>query len=475
MPSAPPTDLAFAEATDLEAAIRSRQLSPVELLDSVLERAERLQPILHPFVTLAGDRARETAKSAEAAVMRGANGLGPLHGLPVSVKDLEPTAGLRTTYGSKFFENNIPDVDGGVTTRLREAGAIIFGKTNTPHFGHKDMCDNLVAETTRNPWKLDRTPGGSSGGAACATAAGIGPLAHGTDGAGSIRIPAALCGVFGFKPSLGLVPYWPNADFWAARSHAGPITRTVRDAALMLNAIAGPDPRDAVSLDLPTRDWLQIFDKSDLKALRVAWSPDFGYAAVDPEVRRITSAAVTAFAELGAEIDEVNPTWDNPRDWAEILWDWTTASRNIEHFQERPEWFEPTMRQQIEHGAALSGMEVGQAQLARTAFYEQARKFMERHDLLVSPQMPLVAWPVDAWPQEIDGQPTPRLFDRLPFTFPFNLTGWPAATLPCGFNSEGLPVALQVVTGWHQDALCLQAAAAFESARPWASKRPPTS
>lgn len=473
MPSAPPTDLAYAAATDLVAAIRSRQLSPVELLDSVLARAEQLQPIIHPFVTLDSERARKTAREAEAAVLRSGDGLGPLHGLPVSIKDLEPTMGLRTTYGSKFFENHIPDFDGGVASKLRAAGAIIFGKTNTPHFGHKDMCDNLVCETTRNPWKLDRTPGGSSGGAACSIAAGIGPLAHGTDGAGSIRIPAALCGVFGFKPSLGLVPYWPNADFWAARSHAGPITRTVRDAALMLNAIAGPDPRDAVSLDLPDRDWLAVVDSANLRGLRVAWSPDFGYAPVDPEVRRITTQAVQAFTELGCQVEEATPTWDNPRDWAEILWDFTTATRNIDHFKEHPVWFEPTMRQQIEHGAGLSALEVGQAQLARTAFYEQARKFMEGYDLLVSPQMPLVAWPVDAWPTEIDGRPATRLFDRLPFTFPFNLTGWPAASLPCGFNSEGLPVALQVVTGWHKDSLCMQAAAAFETARPWASQRPP--
>jgi Asp-tRNA(Asn)/Glu-tRNA(Gln) amidotransferase A subunit family amidase len=331
------------------------------------------------------------------------------------------------------------------------------------------MCDNLLGPPTRNPWNLERTPGGSSGGAAAAVAAGIGALAHGSDGAGSIRIPAALCGVFGFKPSLGLVPYWPNPDFWAARSHNGPLTRTVRDAALMLNTLAGPDPRDAMSLDLPARDWVAVCDSAKLDGLRVAWSPDFGYAAVDPEVRRITSAAVAAFAELGCVVEEVNPPWDNPAPWAELLWDFTTASRNLDRARQRPDWIEPTLFAQIDHGAHATSMEIGQAQLARTAFYEQARRFMERFDLLVTPQMPCVAWPVDGAPREIDGRPTPRMFDRLPFTFPFNMTGWPAATLPCGFNSEGLPIALQVVTGWHQDALCLQAAAAFESRRPWSA------
>jgi Asp-tRNA(Asn)/Glu-tRNA(Gln) amidotransferase A subunit family amidase len=253
------TALDYAPATDLVEAIRTRRLSPVEVLEDVLQRAERLQPSLHPFMTIDADRARDAARDAEAAVMRG-DSLGPLHGLPVSVKDLEPTAGLRTTYGSKFFEDFVPDFDGAVAGRLRSAGAILFAKSNTPHFGYKDLCDNLLGPPTRNPWNLERTPGGSSGGAAAAVAAGIGPLAHGSDGAGSIRIPAALCGVFGFKPSLGLVPYWPNPDFWAARSHNGPITRTVRDAGLMLNALAGPDPRDPVSLDMPPRDWLAVCD-----------------------------------------------------------------------------------------------------------------------------------------------------------------------------------------------------------------------
>src|SRR5438477_881197 len=274
------TALDYAPATDLVEAIRARRLSPVEVLEDVLQRAERLQPSLHPFMTIDADRARNAARDAEAAVTRG-DSLGPLHGLPVSVKDLEPTAGLRTTYGSKFFEDFVPDFDGAVAGRLRSAGAILFAKSNTPHFGYKDLCDNLLGPPTRNPWNLERTPGGSSGGAAAAVAAGIGPLAHGSDGAGSIRIPAALCGVFGFKATFGLVPYWPNPDLWSARSHNGPLSRTVRDAALMLNAIAGADARDVLSIDSPQTDWLPVCDERDISGLRVAWSPDFGYAPVD--------------------------------------------------------------------------------------------------------------------------------------------------------------------------------------------------
>jgi len=286
------TDLCFTPATELAAMMRRRTLSPVELMDAVLARIEALNPRLNAYLTIDAERAREQAKAAEAAVMRGET-LKPLHGLPVSIKDLEPSAGLRCTYGSKFFEHNIADFDGVVTGRVKAAGGIVLGKTNTPHYGYKDMCDNLIGPPCRNPWKLERTSGASSGGAAAAVAAGLGPVAHGSDGAGSIRIPAALCGVFGLKPSFGRVPNWPNADIWAARSHNGPITRTVADAALLLGAMAGPDPRDPTSIDSPPEDYLAAVAHplEALQGLRVAWSVDFGYAPVDPAVRHLTAAA----------------------------------------------------------------------------------------------------------------------------------------------------------------------------------------
>jgi Asp-tRNA(Asn)/Glu-tRNA(Gln) amidotransferase A subunit family amidase len=470
MTSSTETELAYTPASALIERIRRRELAPVELTTHVLDRAERLQPTLFSFMTLDHDNALAAARTAEEALMRG-DDLGPLHGLPVSVKDLEATAGLRTTSGSRFFEHYVPAVDGAVAGRLRKAGAILFGKTNTPHMGHKDMSDNLLMPASRNPWKLDRTPGGSSGGAAAAVAAGIGPLAHGSDGAGSIRIPAALCGVFGLKPSFGRVPYWPNPDFWAARSHNGPITRTVRDAALMMNVIAGPDARDPVSLDSAPEDYEAGLARN-LKGLRVAWSEDFGYAAVDQEVRQLTRAAAQRFAELGCHVEEVTPAWDNPAWWAGLLWDVSTAIRNVERYEQHPDWFEPSMAAQIEHGRGVSVVELGQAQLARTAFYEQARAFMDGFDLLLTPQMPCVAWSYEAPPTHIDGRAVPGLLDRLPFTFPFNMTGWPAASVPCGFNSEGLPVALQIVAGPRQDALCLAAAAAFEALAPWAQHTP---
>ncbi len=468
------TDLCFTPATELAVMIRRRTLSPVEIMDAVLARIEALNPRLNAYLTVDAEGAREQAKAAEAVVMRGET-LKPLHGLPVSIKDLEPSAGLRCTYGSKFFEHNIADFDGMVTGRVKAAGGIVLGKTNTSHYGYKDMCDNLIGPPCRNPWKLERTSGASSGGAAAAVAAGLGPLAHGSDGAGSIRIPAALCGVFGLKPSFGRVPYWPNADIWVARSHNGPITRTVADAALLLGVMAGPDPRDPTSIDSPLEDYPAAVARplEALRGLRVAWSVDFGYAPVDPEVRRLTAAAAERFQSFGCEVEAVNPDWDNPREPASVMWYVSFAARLSERYDQRPEWFEPSLAEMIEAGRHISGVQHGQAQLARTVFYEQARRFFERYDLLLTPQMPLGAWSVERGPSTIEGKPTPSMFDRLNFTFPFNQTGQPAASVPCGFTSEGLPVALQIVGRWHADRLVLQAAAAFEQAAPWARERPP--
>ena len=467
------TELCFTPAVELAGRIRRRELSPVDVVEAILGRIEALDGQLHAFLTLDAERAMDAARAAEAAVARG-EAVGALHGVPVSIKDLEPTAGLRTTFGTKFYEHNVPDFDGAVAGRLKAAGAIVLGKTNTPSWGHKDMCDNLLGPPTRNPWKPDRTSGASSGGAGAAVAAGMGPLAHGSDGAGSIRIPSSLCGIYGLKPSIGRVPYWPNADAWGGRSHAGPMARTVRDAALMLSVMAGPDERDPLSIDAPPEDYLAACEGAaeGMRRLRVAWSADLGYAPVDPEVRRLTEAAVRRFADLGCDVEAVDPGWDNPHDWHAVLWCAVNGGRHAPRLAERPEWIEPSLRAFIERAQGHSAIDLGQALVARTAFYEQARAFMARYDLLLTPTMPCAAWSVERGPEQIEGRPTPTMFDRLPFTYPFNLTGWPAATVPCGFTSEGLPVGLQIVAGRHQDALCVRASAAFEAAQPWAGARP---
>lgn len=467
-----PTDLCFTPAVELARRIRSRELSPVELLDAVLARVAAVDGGLHAFVTLDAERARAAARDAEAAVLAGGV-LGQLHGLPVSVKDLEPVAGVRLTFGTRFYEHQVPDADGAAAGRLRAAGAVLFGKTNTPAFGHKDMCDNLLMPATRNPWDLDRTSGASSGGAGAAVAAGLGPVAHGSDGAGSIRIPAALCGVFGMKPSHGRVPGWPSADFWSARSHHGPMARTVRDAALMLGAMAGPDPRDPLSIDAPPDDYLAACDLG-VRGMRVAWSADLGYAPVDPEVRRLTEAAARCFEELGCRVEAADPGWDHPGPWHAVLYRASVAHRIGPLADRRPEWIDDSLARVIELGRSVTRNELQDAQVSRSAFYDQARAFMEPYDLLLTPAMACPAWSWERPPAEVDGQPVQQVAGgRWPLMYPFNLTGWPAASIPCGFTAGGLPVGLQVVARWHRDADCLRAAAAFEEARPWAGRRPP--
>ena len=303
-------ELCYMPALELGKAIRAKKVSPVEVVDAVLARIERLNPTLNAYCTVTAAAARAAAKEAEATVMRG-EVLGTLHGIPVSIKDLVATKGMRTTHGSKLYEQFIPDEDAPVVERLKRAGAIILGKTNTPEFGHKAITDNLIFGPSRNPWSLEHTPGGSSGGAAAAVATGLGPLAVGTDAGGSIRIPSSCCAIFGLKPTLGLVAMAPTYGGLETLSHTGPMTRTVRDAALMLSAMVGAEPRDMSSLPAMETDYLAGLDRG-IQGLRVAWSPDWGYAAVDPQVRQLTAAAAQRFADLGCHVEEAHPGFDDP-------------------------------------------------------------------------------------------------------------------------------------------------------------------
>jgi len=470
------TDLCFTSLVDLGALIRARRLSPVELCETVLDRVERVNPRLNALLTVTADRARAQARAAEARAGRGEL-LGPLDGIPYSLKDLEPTAGVRTTFGSRWFAEHVPTEDSLVAARLAATGAVLLGKTNTPQFGHKDSCDNLLGPPCRNPWRLDRTSGGSSGGAASAVAAGLGPIAHGSDGGGSIRIPAALCGVVGMKPSYGRVPQHPAADYWSARNHQGPLARTVRDAAVLLDAMAGADPRDPLSIDGPPPSCLAACE-GDLRGRTVVWSADLGHAPVDPEVRRIAEAAALRFTALGARVETRDPGWPDPGAFHKVLCDVANAARHGARAAERPDWIEPSLMQMVEEGRRVSGVEHARASAERSAFYDQAHRFFETCDLLLTPQQPVGAWLADPGPgphqgpTSIGGRPTPSIFDRLGFTFPFNLTGHPAISVPCGFTAEGLPVGLQIVGRWHADALVFRAAAAFEALAPWAQRRP---
>jgi aspartyl-tRNA(Asn)/glutamyl-tRNA(Gln) amidotransferase subunit A len=403
--------------------------------------------------------------------MRG-DALGLLHGVPVSVKDLIMTKGMRTTWGSKMFERFVPDEDAPVVERLRQAGAIILGKTNTPEFGFKGVTDNPVFGPTRNPWSLGHTPGGSSGGGTAAVAAGLGPLAVGTDGGGSVRIPCSCCGIVGLKPTLGRVAAALTYGGLETLSHTGPMARTVRDAALMLQAIAGPHARDLSSLPLDGTDYLAQLGQG-VQGLRLAWTPDWGYAAVDPEVRRIAEAGARRFAEAGCRVEDANPGFQSPERPFHVLFSGSIAARFGEKLPEWRDRFDPGLVWMIEQGMAWSAADFVNAANWRRTLSDAFVKFFARHDLLLTPTLAAPPLPMGVnYYEEIGGR---RVAPSgwFAFTYPLNMTGYPAASVPCGWTADGLPVGLQIIGPRFADALVLRAAAAFEAIAPWAAKRPP--
>jgi aspartyl-tRNA(Asn)/glutamyl-tRNA(Gln) amidotransferase subunit A len=463
------SELCYLDAQELRSRYRKAEVSPVEVAEAVLARIEQVNPQLNAFVTPTPGLALEQARRAEDAYRRGEAPL--LAGIPVSIKDLTATEGIRTARGSLLYRDWDPDFDAPVVERLKAAGAVILGKTNTPELGWKGDSGNRVFGPTHNPWQRGRTAGGSSGGAAAAVVAGLGVMAQGSDGAGSIRIPAGFCGAYGLKPSWGLVPQYPASPVqWF--SHFGPITRTVSDAALMLEVIAGADARDPMTftadVDYPAAT------EGDISGLRVAWTPDFGYAAVDPEVRRIAAAAAARFAELGCRVEEAHPGLEDP--WAEIvdvIWASAFAGLYFDDLKEVRDRMDPGLVAVIERGGGFSAVDLATALRRRNDYYDGWRVFMEPYDLVLTPSLPVTAFAAGAdHPGQIDGRTTTYL-SWTAFTYPFNVTGQPAATVPCGFAGDGLPVGLQIVGRWRDDATVLRASAAFEALSPWADARPP--
>ncbi len=464
-------ELCYAPAAVLADAIRAGRLSPVEVVRAFLTRIEAVNPGLNAYCTVAADAALAAARAAEAALRRGGP-VGLLHGVPVAIKDTTETAGLRTTYGSRIFEHHVPSEDAVVVERLRRAGAIILGKTNTPEFACKGTTDNPLFGPTRNPWDYDRVAGGSSGGSAAAVAAGLAPLAEGSDVAGSIRIPASCCGVVGLKPSLGRVPCFPALNGWTGFMVHGPLARTVRDAALFLTAVAGADDRDPQSVPLSHEDFARA-SEAGAAGLRIAWSGDLGYAPVEPEVRAIAETAVTAFRDCGASVEAADPGFDDPQDVFVTL---SSAWRAGLYARHLPEWGDRMDRVLVQRMARTEDMTARayeQAVHRRTALWHQVRRFFERYDLLVTPTTSVVAFPLSVeFPPEIAGRRLNGQLDWYPFTFPFNLTGHPAISVPCGWTRDGLPVGLQIVGRRFSEETVLAAAAAFEAARPWVGRRP---
>ena len=468
----PSDELCWLSATELAGAIRRKKISPVEVVDAVLARIDRLNPTLNAFCTVTADSARREAKAAERLLMRRSAKLGSLHGVPFSIKDLVITKGVRTTWGTRIYADHIPDEDAPVVERLKAAGGILVGKTNTPMFGWIGATHNLLFGATRSPWNLDRTPGGSSGGAGAAVAAGMAPLAVGTDGGGSIRIPASFSGVFGLKPSYGRVPTYPFSGAWSL-SHAGPMTRTVADAALMLNVIAGADERDQYSLPPSGADYVKAL-RGSLRGLRVAWGPTLGFARlVDPEVLAVCEAAARRFREFGCRLEAVDPRFSDPSEaWHAIFWG-GIATRLAPYLADRKTDIDPGLVRIIEEALTWPINKYVQAWFDRLSFWDSARNFFARYDVLLTPTVPCPPFKIGLdHPTEIAGTPI-REYDWIPFTFPFNLTGQPAASVPCGFTRDGLPIGLQIVGRRFDDRTVLRAAALFEKVKPWTARRPP--
>jgi len=464
-------DLGWLPARDLAALIRTRAVSPVEVIDVVLARIERLNPRLNAFCTITAEEAREAAVAAEVAVMTGES-LGPLHGVPVSVKDLVFTRRVLTTGGSRLFADHVPEEDAVCVERLKGAGAILVGKTNTPEFGHKGVTDNPLFGITRNPWNPELTPGGSSGGAAAAVAAGMGPLAVGTDGGGSIRIPASFCGIYGLKPSYGRVPQHPTFRGWQGVSVTGPMTRTVRDAAVMLDVMAGADDRDAHSLPADGGGSYLAACDDGIAGLHVGWSPDLGHARVDPEVEALCGEAAERFESLGCHVEVVTPSWDDPEEIFRVMAAAETHAAWGPAAAEGAERLDRSLVALLRFGATIGIEPYLRAAHRREDFWGEVQRFLARFDLLITPTVAVPPFPVGRpGVKEINGRPASPL-GWIPFTFPFNLTGQPAATVPVGFTSSGLPVGLQIVGRRYGERTVLAASAAFEAARPWAARRP---
>jgi amidase len=468
------TELCYTPATQLAAAIRTKQLSPVEVTDAVLERIERLNPTINAYCTLTAELARTAARAAEAAVMRG-DTIGPLHGIPYSLKDLTVTKGIRTTFGSKIFEHYVPTEDAILVERLRTAGGILLGKTNTPEFGCKGFTDNKIFGTTYNPWNLERTPGGSSGGAGAAVAAGMGPLAEGSDLAGSIRMPASWCGVVGFKPSQGRIPRYPNGNAWNTMSFNGPLTRTVADAALMFQVMAGADDRDPLSLPNTGEDFCAAV-QGDLRltGLRVAWTPDLGgIVPVEPVVQEICAEASRVFVELGCHLEADSPDFSGAHELFAVLNANLRMAAVGDYAAEWADQMDPLLVWRLEQGKRFSLTDVGKAETARTALYQRVRKFFAAYDLLLLPTTVAPPYPAHGgYPTTVAGRSITTPYEILLLTYAFNLTGQPALSLPAGWTDDGLPIGLQIVGRRHADALVLRAGAAFEAAAPWADRRP---
>ena len=466
-------ELAFAPGYELRRLLDSREVSSVELTEMFLGRIEELNPILNAFLTVCGEEAVASARQADERIGRGDGG-GPLLGIPVSIKDLEVTKGIRSTMGSLAYRDYVPKIDSITSERVRRSGAVILGKTNTPEFGLLGTTENRLGDACRNPWNTDRTSGGSSGGAAAALVAGLCTLATGSDGGGSIRIPASFCGVYGIKPTLGRVAKYGGVGNASPNftSQSGPLARNVRDAATLLQALAGYDSRDMTAMREEPPDFVAAVAQS-LEGLRVAWSVDLGYAAVDAEVARIAAEGARVFEDLGCVVEEPQISLQHPIEYFMTIFSTGAYVSYKDLYEKQRGLLTNYVRGNLALGESTTGEEFVKAMLAYQRVRSQADDIMEEYDLLLTPTMSVPAFQVGQFPRVIDGQSVDPRLGYMPYTPVFNLTGQPAASVPCGFTEDGMPIGLHIVGRRGEEETVLRASAAFEEARPWAHLRPP--
>jgi len=465
-------DLCFLTATELARMIRTREVSCATVMRAHLDQIERLNPRVNAIVTLVAEQAEQGAHEADRRLQSGAM-VRPLHGLPVAHKDLLVTKGIRTTYGSPVFRDFVPDVDAIVVERLRAAGAITVGKTNTPEFGAGSQTFNAVFGATRNPWDLAKTCGGSSGGAAVALACGMVPLADGSDLGGSLRNPASFCNVVGLRPAAGRVPSWPTFNAWYPLSVLGPMARTVEDVALMLSVLAGPDRRAPIAIAEPGSAFTQPLE-CDFAGVKVAWSRDLGGLPVDSAVTAALEPAREVLASIGCEVAEADPDLHDADEVFRVLRAYNFELSHGHLLDTRRGDLKDTVIWNIEEGRKLTGPQIGRAEVKRTELYHRVRNFMEQYPFLAAPVAQVPPFDVERpWVDEINGEKLTTYLDWMKSCYFISATGLPAISVPCGFTAEGLPVGLQIV-GRHQDELgVLQLAYAFQQRSGVWKRRPP--
>lgn len=465
------TELCFATASDLAQQIRRKELSAREVLQAHLDQIERVNPKVNAIVTLVAEQALRQAQAADEAQAHGAE-LGPLHGLPIAHKDLTATKGIRTTQGSPIFKDFVPDVDELIIERLHRAGAITIGKTNTPEFGAGSQTFNPVFGATLNPYDLSRTCGGSSGGAAVALACGLQPLADGSDMGGSLRNPANFCNVVGFRPSPGRVPSWPKQTAWSPFSVQGPMARTVQDVALMLTAIAGPDPRSPIAIREPASIFAQPLAR-DFKGVRIAWSQDLGLFPVDPQVTAVLESQRHVFADLGCSVEEGQPDFREADAIFKVWRAWSFAASFSDLLKTHRDQIKDTVIWNAEEGLKLTGPQLAAADIKRTELFHRMREFMETYEFLLLPVSQVPPFPVtQPYITAINGVEMPTYIDWMQSCYFITVTGHPAISVPCGFTSAGLPVGIQIVGRHQADFAVLQLAHAFEQATQVWRRRP---